>query len=316
MNMEDEVICGHLVTAEDKKRNKVFLDMLVEFDALCKRNGLRYFMFYGGLLGAVRHKGFIPWDDDIDVVLPREDYNKLYFASNEELGVKYPYSVQNAVNDENCLQPLIRFRRSDMTSIKNNEYQAIISGDEKETKRLDYDMGMEICVFPLNDFAEGSLRCKIKHKLSWRLCSIVFCYQYYDRKDLYRKFCLAFIKLFGKKRVMGWAQKAMTPPKNVKCDKYRNLIFPRKYLKEWFASAVEVPFEDITVPIPVGYDEILTAIYGNYMEFPPLEGRGVHDRFVSTDICYKEAIEKFRNGELEFPKKFVKKKPEKKKKKA
>lgn len=298
MNMEAETICGYPVTAEDKKRNKMFLDMLTEFENICKKNGIGYLMFYGGLIGTVRHKGFIPWDDDIDIVMLRKDFDKLYYSTNEQLGVNYPYMIQNPVTDPECIQAVMRFRRSDTSSIKPNEYKVLKSGNQKEINRLNYNMGMEICIFPLDLADESSFRYKLKSKISWRLLSMIVHYQEYESKSFYRKFAIGFINLLGKRRFMNLVQKSFKTSKKSKGNKYRALTYRSTFERELIENTVRLPFEDITVPAPAGYDKILTTIYGSYMEFPKVEEIVGHDRFVSPEIPYKEAVLKIKNGEL------------------
>lgn len=77
INMQDEYIDGYFVSSKTKKIWNIELDMLKLLDDICKKYSLKYFVAYGTLLGAVRHKGFVPWDDDIDVFMLRDDYNKL-----------------------------------------------------------------------------------------------------------------------------------------------------------------------------------------------------------------------------------------------
>ena len=74
--LKEETICDFVVTEELKKTQAIALDLLVKFDKVCKKENLRYYLAYGTLLGAVRHKGFIPWDDDLDVVMMRDDFER------------------------------------------------------------------------------------------------------------------------------------------------------------------------------------------------------------------------------------------------
>lgn len=97
-----ERICGHVVTEKMKRIWAVQLDLLREFKQICEENGLRYFLWSGTLLGAVRHQGFIPWDDDIDVAMPREDYDR--FRSLGRQGLKKPYELQTNENDSGIFQ--------------------------------------------------------------------------------------------------------------------------------------------------------------------------------------------------------------------
>ena len=80
----DEIRCDFLVTTDRKKVWQVELELLAEFDRICRKYGLRYFADYGTLLGAARHKGFIPWDDDIDVTMMRPDYERLKQIMKQE----------------------------------------------------------------------------------------------------------------------------------------------------------------------------------------------------------------------------------------
>lgn len=76
LSTEEEVIADYKISDKMKKIWKIELAMLEEVERICKEHGLTWFMVHGSLLGAVRHKGFIPWDDDIDIAMPRKDYNK------------------------------------------------------------------------------------------------------------------------------------------------------------------------------------------------------------------------------------------------
>lgn len=82
---EEETICDFLVTKERKKIWAVLLDMLIQVDRICRKHNLKYFMAFGSLLGVVRHNGFIPWDDDIDICMPRDDYEKFIVIARNEL---------------------------------------------------------------------------------------------------------------------------------------------------------------------------------------------------------------------------------------
>ncbi len=110
--LNEETRNGFLVTRERKKLWAVLLDLLLQFDSVCKKHGLRYFLNSGSLLGAIRHKGFIPWDDDIDVEMPRDDYEKLMTLSDE---YKYPYFLQTPFTDKNSAYSFAKLRNSNTT---------------------------------------------------------------------------------------------------------------------------------------------------------------------------------------------------------
>ena len=112
--LKEETICDFFVDIKRKKLWVVQLDMLLEFDSICKKHRLCYYLCGGTLLGAIRHKGFIPWDDDLDVAMPRSDYNKLLQLSKE---FKPPYFLQTPYTDPYYAFSHTRLRNMNTTEI-------------------------------------------------------------------------------------------------------------------------------------------------------------------------------------------------------
>lgn len=135
--LKEEVISGYLVTEKRKEIWAVELDLFLEFEKICKKYNLKYWAFGGTLLGAARHSGFIPWDDDIDILMPRKDYDKLKQVGPKEF--ISPYFFQNPITENgryyNC-----------HCQIRNSMTTGIISG----TKNLDINKGMFLDVFVLD----------------------------------------------------------------------------------------------------------------------------------------------------------------------
>ena len=102
--LQEETVCEFFVDSTRKKIWAIELDILIEFDRICKKHGLKYFLMCGTLLGAIRHKGFIPWDDDIDVAMPRDDFNKLNTLQDE---FKHPFFLQTPLTDKEFAHPYL-----------------------------------------------------------------------------------------------------------------------------------------------------------------------------------------------------------------
>ena len=138
---KEEERCGFLVTEKRKKVWAVGMELLEQFDRVCKKHGLRYFVYYGTLLGAVRHQGYIPWDDDIDVVMFRDDYERFQLIASEEF--TEPYFFQNSYTD--CvLWPFSKIRDSRTTAI-----------ERRFTNLRDFHHGIFMDVFPLDSVSDG-----------------------------------------------------------------------------------------------------------------------------------------------------------------
>ena len=292
MNINDEYICDYLVTAAHKKNNQIFLELLQEFDRLCKAAGLTYWLAYGGLIGAVRHKGFIPWDDDIDLMMPRKDFDRLQKMTQEDFGVREPYFLQNLKNEPQCLQALIRFRRSDTTDIRH--YDLFYAQTHPRSKW--YNMGMNLAIFPVDNLPANKLGLALQRKFSYLLRRICYRATAPDR-PVAQKICSAVTTIFGPRNIMNLLHSLYRCCRINRSGTIHVLDglypSPQRFPKEAIDETILLPFEDILVPAPGGYDVFLTSIYGDYMQFPPAESRSPsHGDHITAEESYLEYLEK------------------------
>ena len=144
----EETICDFLVTQERKKIWAITLDLLFKFDEVCHRHNLKYFMAFGSLLGAIRHNGFIPWDDDIDVVMPRADYEMLKLLNRE---FEAPYFLQYPGEDGGYFFSFAKLRNSNTSGIS--------WAFRDET----FNQGMFLDIFPIDN-------CKLESAdVNWKI---------------------------------------------------------------------------------------------------------------------------------------------------
>ena len=283
--LEAETRCGYHVDSKMKKVWALQLDLVKQIEAVCQRHNLTYYIIGGALIGAIRHKGYIPWDDDIDVALKRDDYNVFVKKAQEELNE--PYFLQTPVTDPSFYRPFVIIRNSNGTCISK--------GDQK----LDCNNGICVHIFPLDGY-EDNLSCRLFKFIAHvkRTCAMLT-YNIKSAKDklTYRRlmyFARVFILPFGIQRSFRKINEACTR----RSAKYKGQIGTQythfdKMCWTWDASlfdeVINVPFEYTTLPIPKGYHEILTATYGDYMQFPPVEKRGNKHSFeFEPDVPYKE----------------------------
>src|SRR5699024_7471673 len=136
---------------EIKEVQKDQLDILIEFDRICKKNNIKYQLFAGTLLGAIRHKGFIPWDDDIDVCMLREDYEKFLNICNKDM--KNEYFLQTYNSDTNYIMQFAKLRKNNTIFL------------ERVTANCDIHHGVYIDIFPLDDVRPNTLMGNFQQKL-------------------------------------------------------------------------------------------------------------------------------------------------------
>lgn len=252
----------------DRYRKKIWaieLDMLIQFDKVCKKHNLTYCLMYGTLLGAVRHNGFIPWDDDVDVCMPRDDYNKLMQLSSEFAA---PYFLQTPYTDSGYFYSYIKIRNGNTTGITTNfQHQNI-------------NWGMMLDVYPLDNFVDEGAeeRYKIVSELASDNSNYMRMSNPYPSEEDSKR-----IKLYSGRdplenyeeiqKVASQFNDSVTELCSVSSLTLYSLKRNR-YYKADFEHLVMHEFEGFMFPIPKGYDRILNTLYPNYMELPPIEQRG------------------------------------------
>jgi lipopolysaccharide cholinephosphotransferase len=262
------------------------LNIFIYFKEFCEKRNLMFYFCGGCCIGAIRHKGFIPWDDDIDVFMPRQDYEKLYSLWQEK-GDSSRYSLLR--NTEG------KFVGSIFTTIVDNNTTLI----KPDTKDLDIPQGVSIDVFPLDGAPSGKLARSVQ--LFWSLIHGLYSAQIVPRN--YGK----LVKLAGKillgavpdkkirYKISKFAENKMSKYKIENCEYITELCAGPKYMenkypKIIFSSSIYEEFEGMKVPVPIGYDRYLKIAFGDYMTMPPEEKQVSHHETIFMDLekSYKE----------------------------
>ncbi len=244
------------------------IELFEVFKDFCLKNGLRYWAAFGTMLGAIRHNDFIPWDDDFDVFMPREDYEYLIknfnnFCKNSKYNVlhysktkHYPYAIAR---------------------LNNSTFNTIVDG--KITK---YGLGIFIDVYPLDGVNIKNKRYIKKLKL-YRLM-LDFKIRKYTKSKSIVKNCVKFpfyllTQFISKKHILSKLD-SIAKKNKFESSKYCGDICwdPRFTFKtSWFDNSLNWDFHNTTINVPAGYNEFLTYVYGGYMKLPPIEKRkGYH----------------------------------------
>lgn len=278
----EELRCGYRVSKRLKKIWAVAIATVDELDRICKKHNLRYFLACGSLLGAVRHQGFVPWDDDMDVYMLREDYDKLLSLKGE---FREPFFLQTPYTDPEYFFSYAKIRNSNTSCITTQfRYQKM-------------NWGQNLDIFPLDNFpATGG--GKIYDKIA-ELGKDISNYMRSSNPNPPTEEERERINNYSGRNPLEIYEEIQSIAQGWKNEDTGFVSSTSLYLygfkrgvfrKEWFSDVVISDFECRKLPIPIGYDEILKVIYGDYMKYPPLEQRGIwHSNIIyDPDIPYLE----------------------------
>ena len=261
------------------------LQILSAFIAVCDELNLKYFLAGGTLLGAIRHKGFIPWDDDIDVCMPRDDYD--LFLKNAYKYLPEHLFVQTHYSDPDYRQPFAKIRDSNTTYI------------ETSSQMLNINHGIFIDIFPIDGLPDNNR--KINHLLRYKKVVMT-----YLGKDYYpRTFRRAVFGFIAKCLLFAKTPQSALCRFEVKIKKYSYTECKKTILyggawgkkeihdKDLYGDGATATFEGLKVVVPANYDCYLTELYGDYMKMPPIEKRIGHHFCCRFDLnqSYKKAGE-------------------------
>ena len=288
----EEMLCGHVVTAETKKLWATQLGCLQELKRICEKYKITFFASGGTLLGAVRHEGYIPWDDDIDVMMFYNDYVRFCDIAPKEISA--PYFFQNYQTEPGFGPAMSRIRNSETTGCTSYDY-AVADGH--------YNCGIFIDIFPLFGIEDRSLHLWIqKRKMSFWGTAIT---GYETRRKsevggwtLKRRLSpyllwWSFVSLFiSHKEISRRFLEACASAKSYK--KMALLSFtgfnPKlTWNKEWFDEIVNKKFEFTEMPCPKAYDPILRTQYNDYMRF--VKGGQIHTMILfDPNVPFKKKL--------------------------
>lgn len=272
-----------MTQGELRKIGVIQLDILDEVHRICEKNGIRYYMIAGTLLGAVRHKGFIPWDVDIDIAMPRAEYERFAEIARVELKEHYSYVDHNTFG--NYMRPHALVVRND--TVIHLKYDGL-------NPKM-YDLGVYIDIFPLDNAPDEEHRREHHARKLKRICwlkdhRILYCYSYkaWRRYIHYTiSFLLSWIPL---RKLNQYQQKQMQKYRHEETKCICSMASQYAYAKQcmpWeiYGTPVLLEFEGRQYYAPEQYKQYLTRLYGDYMQLPPAEKRQANlEVFTSVDF--------------------------------
>lgn len=258
-----------LSEAELRAVQLVELEMLVEVDRICKKCKIRYNIIAGTLLGAIRHGGYIPWDDDADVAMLRPEYEKFRKACKTELDNSRFY-FQDHRDTEGYRWGYGKLRRKNTLFLREHQ------------EHMPYEQGVFIDIFPLDGVPDNYLlrslqnfECFCVRKLLWSRVGKI------AEKNFWKRQAYRLLDRIPEKDIFRYYREMVRRANQRKTRMVRILTFPTPndewgYYRCWYENSTDTEFEGIIFQGIKDYDSYLSFKFGNYMELPPMEARKVH----------------------------------------
>ena len=256
-------------------------EMLATFVEVCHKLSLRYYMVGGTLLGAVRHQGFIPWDDDIDVAMPREDY-EIFLREGQKYLPEHLF-LQNLDTDPGYLMNFAKIRDNRTTFV------------EYAVRKRDMHHGVFIDIFPLDGYPEGEKAQKkmdfhqLIHKYRLRAAVEVPKEAQHSLPVEVGMRCVSaltcLIQPNFRKAQVAREQRHRAAAGSSLWANYCGAWGKKEIMPaEWYGQGVELDFEGLKIKGPEHWDKWLTQVYGDYMRLPPVEKRVAHHYAEAIDL--------------------------------
>jgi lipopolysaccharide cholinephosphotransferase len=252
-----------ITPAESKQ---LMIEVLEAYATFCDTHHLRYYLTYGTLLGAVRHQGFIPWDDDVDVMMPRPDYEKFLDLTKNGLGFKM--KVDSFKTNPKYIYPYAKVIHEDTLVIE---------------EFYNYNTGVYIDIFPVDGLpTEAQERAAHYEKMAQtrKFHSLAYRHKtHWDNplKNIRMKILIQLIHLYGDHRILKQIDTLAKSFDYEKCDTVGIIVWGyggrEACLKEAMSSSMELPFEGLSLKAPQNTHAWLKQVYGDYMTPPPVEKR-------------------------------------------
>lgn len=280
---------GVLVDLTRKKLWKTEIEILKIIDEICDKHDLNYFLAGGALIGAIRHNGFIPWDDDIDICMLRKDYDKFLTVADKEL--PHYYFLQNGINEEGYFDTITRVRDSRTTGILYKDLDKNCNN------------GIFVEIYPLDAVVSDKKKYKgqIKKISFYKALLHLQAYGLDNNASKKDKILFAISKLYFKftspKLIFEKMQKCCKKYNGNKCE-YVDELMTKYNCKYRYCDVCETilhDFEYTKFKIPIGYDLCLKTTYGEYMKKPPLEERLQHHE----KIVYYDPNRSYKDKEVQ-----------------
>lgn len=274
----------------DKNMKKVWaceIDLLEKFIRVCEKYKLKYYMAGGSLIGTIRHQGFIPWDDDIDIDMFRDDYERFCEIAPKEFNGKYFF--QSTYTDKHYVRPHVQIRNSETTAIMDHE------------KGLPFNQGIFIDIFPLDAVPRNKVKQKIQSTIMFYMMNFLragimvnpkFNQSFF--KNIAHYIAVPFFKLIDFHVFFKWFEKVATYYDHDKSLCVGEISFDYRdkciWKREWFDEIILKPYHDLMVAVPKDYDKVLTKTFGDYMI--PVKDPSYHSHIIfDTKISYKKKLQ-------------------------
>lgn len=267
-----------------RKLQLVELEILEEIDRICKKNNIDYSICGGTLLGAIRHKGFIPWDDDIDIMMTRKNYNKFTDACLRELDNKY--IIDNYRTNKKCCFPFTKIKKKGTLYVESRDYNT-----------YDENSGIWVDIFPLDGVKEPMSNFQKKQRRIWKYITTLITIKngsnYYKNSKIKKKIYGTILKLVPIRFMHFTLEKILTFYSEDKVNYLCSFSTVYNIEKDTFDKRKLLPYKKIIFEKKEfmgieGYDYYLSKMYGDYMKLPPKEKRVNHSPYMI----------KFEDGEI------------------